>query len=143
MASFQFQPPRAPVAPVSRAPARVSPQAAANAAALIRQRSTPRAADAILTALARAWFEALPLRPRPEQLCARYPRVANRLALCWAERELADRLFDDLLVDKRGGRKGFPPPVLAELRLLRDFNATRRPAPPQNDGVWSEEMVNR
>ena len=143
MASFQFQPPRAPVAPPVRPSARVSAQAAAAAADLVRQRSTPRAADAILTALARAWFESLPLRPRPEQLCARYPRVANRLALCWAERELTDRLFDDLLVDKRGGRKGFPPPVLAELRLLRELHAARELAASQIEGVWSEDLENR
>ena len=32
---------------------------------------------------------------------------------------LIDRLFEDLLIDKRGGRKGFPPPVRAELLNLR------------------------
>ncbi len=122
MARFRFQPPQAPLAPVPAA----RPAAATEAAALIRQRSRPRAADAILTSLARAWFEALPMRPRPEQFCARYPRVANRLALCWPEVELTEQLFDDLLVDRRGGRRGFPAPVLDELRRLRTVHAARR-----------------
>ena len=51
-------------------------------------------------------------------LLERYPHVANRLALCWADKALANRLFEDLLVDKRGGRKGFPSTVRAELLQL-------------------------
>ena len=92
---------------------------------VVRQRSLPRAADGLLSPLARGWFEALAMRPRPEHLCARYPRVANRVALCWGDAQLTAKLFDDLLVDHRGGRKGFPPLVLAELRLLNELNETR------------------
>ena len=125
MASFRFQPPRTPSVPA------VAERAAAarEAAALVSQRSRPRAADAILTSLARAWFESLPMRPRPEQLCARYPRVANRMALCWPEFALTEQLFDDLLGDRRGGRKGVPAPVLEDLRQLRLVHAARREAP--------------
>lgn len=123
MARFQFQNPRTPAVPPS--PSRPAGSAAPDAAALIRQRAKPRAADAIMTALTRAWFETLPLWPRPEQLCARYPRVANRLALCWSDVELTEQLFEDLLVDRRGDRKGFPAPVLDDLRRVRALHAAR------------------
>ena len=82
------------------------------------------------------------MRPRPERLCARYPRVANRLALCWAELDLTERLFDDLLNDRRGGRRGFPAPVLVELRALREVHVARRPPEPEAS-VWSGELESR
>ena len=53
------------------------------------------------------------------------PGVANRLALCWRDTTLTDRLLDGFLVDRRGKRKGFPPPVAAELLALRDLHASR------------------
>ena len=65
------------------------------------------------------WVNDFPLERRPNLLLERYPHVANRLALCWADKALTNRLFEDLLVDKRGGRKGFPPQVSAELLRLR------------------------
>ena len=51
-----------------------------------------------------------------------YPRLANRLALCWDDAALAARVLDNLVVDKRRNRAGFPPEVsqeLIHLRLLR------------------------
>ena len=65
------------------------------------------------------WADDLPTKLRPNELILHYPRVANRLALCWNDRVLSNRLFEDLLLDKRGGRKGFPPLVRAELIRLR------------------------
>jgi len=65
------------------------------------------------------WVNDFPLERRPNLLLERYPHVANRLALCWADKALTNRLFEDLLVDRRGGRKGFPPAVRAELLHLR------------------------
>ena len=65
------------------------------------------------------WANSLPIQLRPKLLLASYPRVANRLALCWPDKRLTHHLLEDLLVDNRGGRKGFPPPVRAELVQLR------------------------
>ena len=64
------------------------------------------------------WANEFPYGRRPDLLLERYPHVANRLALCWADKALAERLFEDLLVDKRGGRKGFSSTVRAELLHL-------------------------
>lgn len=64
---------------------------------------------------------------RPHRLCQLYPRVANRLALCWPDWALTERLFEDLMIDKREGRQGFPREVAAELMRLRRFSAERVP----------------
>lgn len=55
-----------------------------------------------------------------------YPRVVNRLALCWNDAALTDRLLDDLLIGRRGKRKGFPGPVAEELLRLRRFHDLHR-----------------
>lgn len=75
--------------------------------------------DRSLSAAAQAWMRALPDEVRPFDLAARHPRVVNRIALCWNDPALVERLFDDLLVDRRGGRKGFAPGVAEDLIRLR------------------------
>jgi hypothetical protein len=87
-----------------------------------RLREQPRPQDLVLSPLAKTWCDSLHQRHQPTQLCALFPRVANRLALCWNDPELASRVLDDLVVDKRRNRAGFPPEVsqeLIQLRLLR------------------------
>jgi len=71
-----------------------------------------------LSSAAAAWMKGLPPRLRPLELCRTYPRVANRIALCWDELPLVEAVFSELLVDQRGGRIGFPVPVAAELLRL-------------------------
>ena len=44
-----------------------------------------------------------------------YPRIANRLALVWPDAVLAKRVLDDVVADRRGGRRGFPREVADEL----------------------------
>ncbi len=91
-------------------------QQRADALRLLRSPGNPR--DNILTKLAEEWCE----RPLPHAqtraLCERYPRIANRIALCWIDPVLTLALLDQLLRDRRGGRKGFPAPVHAELVAL-------------------------
>ena len=87
--------------------------------------------DRALKAHTELWANNLPIEIRPGLLLERYPHVANRLALCWADKALTIRLFEDLLVDNRGGRKGFPPLVRAELLHLR----RTYPRIGQNDGA--------
>jgi hypothetical protein len=47
--------------------------------------------------------------------------VANQLAQNWTSGMQCAATFDDLLVDHRGGRHGFPYDVEAELRGLRGY----------------------
>src|SRR5215813_10279762 len=44
----------------------------------------------------------------PAHLACRFPRVMNRIARLWYRPALLDSYFEDLLIDKRGGRQGFP-----------------------------------
>jgi hypothetical protein len=87
------------------------------------RRSPPTARDLDLSSLAAAWRDRFTHDVRPVTLCGRYPRIANRLALCWDDRALTDKVFHDLLVDRRGNRRGFPPDVQRELLALRDRRA--------------------
>jgi hypothetical protein len=86
------------------------------------RRRPPRACDDAINGTTRGWLRRLPAGRRPLQLCCRYPRVANRIAWCWRDPLLLDQVFEDLLVDRRGGRQGFPRAVVQELRRLRDLS---------------------
>jgi hypothetical protein len=106
-------------------------------------RRLPRESDNALNGTSRQWLRSLPARRRPLRLCTDYPRVANRIAWCWPDAELAAQVLDDLLVDRRGGRRGFPAPVQRELRRLQEFNAAQRvePAPARRKGVRPQGIL--
>ena len=70
------------------------------------------------------WVEDLPPQAIPFYLCEHFPRIVNRLALCWADKDLAIRHLDDLLKDKRGGRQGFSSDASGEIQTLRDVAAS-------------------
>ncbi len=55
-----------------------------------------------------------------------FPRIANVLALSWNDAAGLSAYMDSLLVDRRGGRRGFPAEVNRELLLLLDFIAFRK-----------------
>lgn len=81
-------------------------------------RSAPNPRDRTLSKVAEEWRDRVSPRLPTQALCERYPRIANRIALCWSDQVLTERLLDDLLRDRRGGRNGFPVPVHAELVAL-------------------------
>ena len=97
---------------------------------LARRKAEP--CEELLTTTAR-WYASLPLNVQPEVLRARFPRIVNGLASGWHDRDITRRYFDDLLTDRRGGRKGFPAEVLEELHTLKTFYEALNPAP---DDVW-------
>jgi hypothetical protein len=53
------------------------------------------------------------------------------LARSWNESLEREHYFNELLVDKRGGRVGFPLDVLKDLRTLRDYSLGRYPLAPR------------
>lgn len=115
--------PDAAVAARSRAAARSAVNGAQDYRAL---RSPPRPQDLVLSSVARAWVEGLPARARPTALASQFPRIANRLALCWRDPALTLQVLDQLLLDRRGGRQGFPAAVREDLIALRDLADTLR-----------------
>jgi hypothetical protein len=84
------------------------------------QRRAPQAAEAMRTATIQ-WILKLSPHVQPRHLQVKYPRIANRLATLWPEPERCEPYFEELLTDKRGGRKGFPLAVAQELASLRDY----------------------
>jgi hypothetical protein len=64
-------------------------------------------------------------------LARRFPHVLNQLSAVWGDLPVAAELIDDLLVDRRGGRRGFPADVLAELLTIRRFAVKRMVGQPR------------
>ena len=67
------------------------------------------------------WASALPRDVVPHELLSKFPRIANLLAVLWQYPGSLRRYVDDLLVDKRGIRQGFPLEILRELYALRAY----------------------
>jgi len=74
-----------------------------------------------LLASTRRWADSLPTLGRPDTLMRMYPRLANSIATAWSDPIAAQAVLDDLLVDRRGGRSGFPMLVRADLMQLRSI----------------------
>jgi hypothetical protein len=90
------------------------------------QRAPLREVDRTLALETRLWMLRLPPKLRPTTLAEAYPRVANRIARDWVDGFMIDVCFEDLLIDRRGGRRGFPASVLHEIRRLHHFNRRHR-----------------
>jgi len=73
-----------------------------------------------LTRAATQWMLTLPRELRPLELMRRYPRIANRLCEQWDDASASLPLLEDLVLDRRGGRMGFPRPVVLELQALHE-----------------------
>lgn len=72
----------------------------------------------------------------PRHLEEQFDRILSKLEALWESPEIHD-YFSDLLIDKRGGRKGFPKEVLNEIIALREFHEfeTFRKAERKEDAI--------
>ena len=89
------------------------------------RRTLPSEQDRALCSEARQWLRGLPGRERPLALCSMYPRLANRLAAVWEDPLQTEAIFDELMIDRRGGRLGFAPLVAGELMRLHRLHEKR------------------
>lgn len=89
------------------------------------RRTLPSEQDRALSSEARQWLRSLPGRERPLALCSMYPRLANRLAATWDDPVQTEAIFDELMIDHRGGRLGFAPLVAGELMRLHRLHEKR------------------
>lgn len=63
---------------------------------------------------------ASPPRPEAFPIVARaFPRIASRIRELWGT-PACDQYLDQLLIDDRGNRQGFPPPVVSALLALSE-----------------------
>ena len=67
------------------------------------------------------WIASLPREIRPLALLQQFPRIANMLAQSWHDPAAFREYMFDLLIDRRGGRQGFPQDVRSELLRLRAY----------------------
>lgn len=81
--------------------------------------------DRVMQSHTHAWLRGIPNGMHPKQLCRHYPRIANRIAVNWADVAAIDRLLMDLMVDRRGNRMGFPPRIRQEIDRLYGLHAKR------------------
>ena len=69
----------------------------------------------------------MPAEVRPLALLRAFPRIANILARTWNDAAEFQTSLEDLLIDRRGNRSGFPVEVLEDLLTLRDYYQGRYP----------------
>jgi hypothetical protein len=84
-------------------------------------RQPPSPYDAKLSLATIAWLAELPQEVAPLVLANQFPRIANRLSRFWDSPKMMEECFRELLVSRRGKRKGFPRKVLDELWALANY----------------------
>lgn len=90
-------------------------------------RAPPKARDKVLESETHVWIHSIPSSLHPKQLCRSHPHLANRLAACWGDATRVAAFMDDVLIDKRGNRKGVSERVRNELvRLKRHHDKCAR-----------------
>jgi ankyrin repeat protein len=84
----------------------------------------------------------------PKHLEAKYSRVFGKIMDHWGAPE-AEVVFQDLLLDKRGGRQGFPPEVMGEILMLGRIHDRIKEIREEKLGLglpkdpWGQESVKR
>jgi hypothetical protein len=67
------------------------------------------------------WLASLPKGVRPMETARQYARIVNRISDLWAHCEFTRLYFQSLLIDRRGGRTGFPAAIKQELVALQQY----------------------
>lgn len=85
------------------------------------------------------------LRERPEKypyaLETLYPRVLNRIMDLWDSPPALQECFEELMVDKRGGRQGFPRDVAHDIFVLSGVYDDYLSRPPEGIDPWASEQA--
>jgi ankyrin repeat protein len=76
----------------------------------------------------------------PVELERQFPRILNKIAELWGMPEMS-AYFDELLVDSRGNRKGFPPEVVQEIFFLNTLFIQRAGKEPSDIWVLEHSRV--
>ncbi len=84
-----------------------------------------------------AWLGSLSFDLRPRALARQFPRIANRLCELWKRPAQCDAYFKTLIMDERGGRKGFPPEVATELSTLAAHYSS---VYPYRHSIWDDVL---
>ena len=74
-----------------------------------------------LSSTATTVLATLPTDVKPILLSIDFPHIVNKIAELWSRPIQLDRYFEELSLDARGGRKGFPLGVALEIANLREY----------------------
>jgi uncharacterized protein len=74
----------------------------------------------------------------PRGLEASYPRIIERIVQLWDSPEMAS-YFSELLIDKRGGRQGFPSQIASEIFLLSVTHDEIKAKKSEKGDTWDQE----
>ncbi len=74
-----------------------------------------------LNEIGQALLEDPRVRAILDTLVRDFPHIVNRLSTVWSEPTECNRLFDDLLLDDRIKRQGFPLAAILEISDLRSY----------------------
>jgi uncharacterized protein len=85
--------------------------------------STPEKPPEVVTLTERAnkWLEKIPEEARPKLLQDQFPRIVNRISSMWNHPDELMEYLNELLMDTRGDRAGFPLPVAMEIATIKDY----------------------
>jgi len=101
-----------------------------------QRKAGEKEAPAALSAEAVLWLNELPEAVRPMKTCGRFPRIVNKFVSLWARPADCSSFFDELLLDRRGDRQGFPMEVAFELAALKNYFETA--VHPSHQTVWDD-----
>jgi hypothetical protein len=90
-------------------------------------RRKARPATILLTTTSE-WLATLPSHVQPRELARQFPRIANSLCAMWKDTETCKKYVEELLTDRRNGRRGFAVEIVRELDGLRAYRETIFPA---------------
>ena len=113
------------------------PSAPPNVSAFRDQR---KAAAAVLSEQTAQWLSELPAHVRPNEMASRFPHIANRIQSLWSKPQECRAYFDELMLDRRGDRKGFPVKVAVQLAALRSHYDTV--VFPTSQTIW-DDIISR
>lgn len=102
--------------------------------ALVAQRK-PQPAESLAPETI-AWLASLPFTVRPRELPIHFVRIANALGRTWTDPLRCTRYLDDLVLDRRGNRRGFPLDIALEIVSIKNYFETVVNPMPQS--VWDE-----
>ena len=86
-----------------------------------RKRPDQKPEDQSLSEASLALLAKLPDDIRPKELHEQFPRIFNKISSMWRRPDSLIVYMEELLVDSRGDRAGFPLRVALDLATIKDY----------------------
>ena len=77
----------------------------------------------------------------PHGLEAKYPRILDRIVELWESPKSTIAYLNELMIDERGGRQGFPPDIVREIFVLSLTYESTRGKQGERVPMWTGEQM--